>query len=92
MSILMNKSDAEEATQDVFLAAVREADRFQGNRALHPWIYRICVNSCLARRGRKRPRSRIFCRSSPKRARMRSRSRTGAGTSSAGFRIGSSER
>lgn len=54
MSILMNKSDAEEATQDVFLAAVRKADRFQGNRALHPWIYRICVNSCLARLRRNR--------------------------------------
>ena len=49
MSLLMNKSDAEEATRDVFLAVVRKADRFQGDPALHPWIYRICVNSCLTR-------------------------------------------
>jgi RNA polymerase sigma-70 factor (ECF subfamily) len=49
MSILMNKSDAEDATQDVLLAVVRKADRFQGNSALNSWIYRICVNTCLMR-------------------------------------------
>ena len=49
MSILMNKSDAEEATQDVFLAVVGKADRFQGNSPLHPWIYRTCVDACLMR-------------------------------------------
>jgi len=49
MSILKNKSDAEEAAQDVFLTVVRKADRFQGNSALYSWIYRICVNACLMR-------------------------------------------
>ena len=49
MSILMNKSDAEEAAQDVFLTVARNADRFQGNPALSSWIYRICVNTCLMR-------------------------------------------
>jgi RNA polymerase sigma-70 factor, ECF subfamily len=49
MSILMNKSDAEEATQDVFLTVVRKADRPQGNSALYSWIYRICVKTCLMR-------------------------------------------
>ncbi|HEY6075079.1 MAG TPA: sigma-70 family RNA polymerase sigma factor, partial [Anaerolineales bacterium] len=55
MSILKNKSDAEEAAQDVFLSVVRKADRFQGNSALYSWIYRICVNTCLMRlrRGRR---------------------------------------
>jgi RNA polymerase sigma-70 factor (ECF subfamily) len=49
MSILMNKSDAEEATQDVFLTVLRVAERFQGASGLHSWIYRICVNTCLLR-------------------------------------------
>ena len=49
MSILKKKGDAEEAAQDVFLAVVRKADRFQGNSDLSPWIYRICVNACLMR-------------------------------------------
>jgi RNA polymerase sigma-70 factor (ECF subfamily) len=48
-SILKNDSDAEEATQDVFLAVVRKADMFHGNSALYSWIYRICVNTCLMR-------------------------------------------
>jgi RNA polymerase sigma-70 factor (ECF subfamily) len=54
MSILKNKSDAEEAVQDVFLTVVRKADLFQGNSALSSWIYRICVNACLMRRRKGR--------------------------------------
>ena len=54
MSILKNKSDAEEAAQDVFLTVVRKADRFQGNSALYSWIYRICVNTCLMRLRKER--------------------------------------
>lgn len=49
MSFLKKKGDAEEAAQDVFLAVMRKADRFQGNSALDSWIYRICVNACLMR-------------------------------------------
>lgn len=55
MSILKNESDAEEATQDVFLTVFRKAHTFKGNSALYSWIYRICVNACLMRlRGKKR--------------------------------------
>jgi RNA polymerase sigma-70 factor (ECF subfamily) len=49
MSILMNRNDAEEATQDVFLAVVRKAECFQEDSGNHSWIYRICVNTCLMR-------------------------------------------
>jgi RNA polymerase sigma-70 factor (ECF subfamily) len=49
MSILMNKREAEEATQDVFLAVVRKAECFQEDSENHSWIYRICVNTCLMR-------------------------------------------
>src|SRR5512135_568132 len=44
MSILMNRNDAEEATQDVFLAVVWKAECFQDDSGNHSWIYRICVN------------------------------------------------
>ncbi len=55
MSILKNESDAEEATQDVFMAVFRKAFTFKGDSALYSWIYRICVNACLMRlRGKKR--------------------------------------
>jgi RNA polymerase sigma-70 factor (ECF subfamily) len=55
MSILKNESDAEEATQDVFMTVFRKADTFKGNSALYSWMYRICVNTCLMRlRGKRR--------------------------------------
>ncbi|MFA6148496.1 MAG: sigma-70 family RNA polymerase sigma factor, partial [bacterium] len=55
MSILKNESDAEEATQDVFMNVIRKADTFQGNSAFYSWMYRICVNTCLMRlRGKRR--------------------------------------
>src|SRR5512134_1365773 len=54
MSILMNKSDAEEAAQDVLLTVMRKAGRFQGDPALSSRIYRICVNDCLMRLRKRR--------------------------------------
>src|SRR5574341_1495074 len=55
MSILKNESDAEEATQDVFMTVFQKAFTFKGESALYSWIYRICVNACLMRlRGKKR--------------------------------------
>ncbi len=55
MSILKNESDAEEATQDVFMTVFQKAFTFKGDSALYSWIYRICVNACLMRlRGKKR--------------------------------------
>ena len=55
MSILRNESDAEEATQDVFMTVFRKAFTFKGDSALYSWMYRICVNACLMRlRGKKR--------------------------------------
>jgi RNA polymerase sigma-70 factor (ECF subfamily) len=55
MSILKNESDAEEATQDVFMTVIRKVDTFKGNSAFYSWMYRICVNTCLMRlRGKRR--------------------------------------
>ncbi|MEW6721400.1 MAG: sigma-70 family RNA polymerase sigma factor [Thermodesulfobacteriota bacterium] len=55
MSILKNESDAEEATQDVFMTVIRKVNTFKGNSAFYSWMYRICVNTCLMRlRGKRR--------------------------------------
>ena len=55
MSLLMNQSDAEEASREVFLEVMRDSDRFQRDPALSTRICRICVNACLMRL-RKDPR------------------------------------
>lgn len=56
MSILMNRSDAEEAVRDVFLTMAGRADRFRWDAELHFRIFRTCVNVCLMRlrKGRRK--------------------------------------
>lgn len=39
-----NASDAEDLTQEVFLAAFQSAGRFQGRSSVPTWLYRIVVN------------------------------------------------
>lgn len=50
-----NHADAQDATQDTFLAISRRADAFRGDSALSTWIFRIAVNAC---KDRARARSR----------------------------------
>jgi len=46
--------DAEDVTQDIFLAVYKGLGQFRGNSALGTWIYRIAMNHCLEfRRKRK---------------------------------------
>ncbi len=49
LSHLQNQSDAEEATQDVFIEVHRSAANFKGNASVSTWIYRIAVNKCIDR-------------------------------------------
>jgi RNA polymerase sigma-70 factor (ECF subfamily) len=53
--LLDDDRDVEEATQDCFVQAWRNLDRFRGDAAVFTWLYRIAVNEALARRRRKRP-------------------------------------
>jgi RNA polymerase sigma-70 factor, ECF subfamily len=53
--LLDDRRDVEEATQDVFVQAWRNLDRFRGDAQLFTWLYRIAVNEALMRRRRKRP-------------------------------------
>lgn len=50
-----NRPDALDATQDAFLAAFRQADKFRGESAFSTWLYRIGINACkdlLRKKGR----------------------------------------
>ena len=52
--ILDDSRDVEEATQDTFIQAWRNLDRFRGDAAPFTWLYRIATNEALQRRRRNR--------------------------------------
>jgi RNA polymerase sigma-70 factor (ECF subfamily) len=45
--LLGNRSDAEDAVQDAFVAAWRWLTEFRGEAAFSSWMYRIVINRCL---------------------------------------------
>ena len=47
--ILGNEADAEDASQETFIAAYRNFDKFRGQSAVSTWLYRIAVNAALMR-------------------------------------------
>ena len=55
-SVVPNMQDAEELTQDTFLAAFRDIARFKPERgSLATWIYKIAYNKALSFISRKQP-------------------------------------
>jgi RNA polymerase sigma-70 factor, ECF subfamily len=55
--LLGNREDAEDATQEAFIGALRRAAAFRGEAAFSTWLYRIAVNAAIdqaRRRGRAR--------------------------------------
>jgi RNA polymerase sigma-70 factor (ECF subfamily) len=57
LRILGNREDAEDASQEAFLAALRKAASFRRAAAFSTWLYRIAVNAATdqaRRRGRAR--------------------------------------
>lgn len=52
-----NHADAEDATQDTFVAIARRAATFSANSKLSTWVYRVAINACndLARKRTRRP-------------------------------------
>jgi RNA polymerase sigma-70 factor (ECF subfamily) len=47
LRMLGDESDAEDATQDAFVQAWRNLDRFRADAAFSTWMYRIVTNRCL---------------------------------------------
>ncbi len=46
--------DAEDVTQEIFLAVYKGLGNFKGNSALGTWIYRVAMNHCLEYRRKRR--------------------------------------
>lgn len=59
LSILDDSTEAEEATQDSLLAALRSIDSFRGASSLKTWLYSITVNICRTRLQRAKRRERL---------------------------------
>jgi RNA polymerase sigma-70 factor, ECF subfamily len=55
--MLGDVDDADDATQEALVSAVRAIDRFDGRSSFGTWVYRIAVNTCTdeLRRRRRRP-------------------------------------
>jgi RNA polymerase sigma-70 factor (ECF subfamily) len=50
---MLGTADAEDAVQEIFLAAYRRMGSYRGEAALGTWLYRLAVNHCVDRlRGR----------------------------------------
>lgn len=61
LSHLQHVSEAEEATQDVFLEIHRNACSFRQDASASTWVYRITVNKCIDRiRYKKRQKRFAF--------------------------------
>ena len=60
-NLLGSEADAEDAVQEAFLKAHRSLAAFRGGAALHTWIYRALINTCLdeGRRRARRPAGEI---------------------------------
>jgi RNA polymerase sigma-70 factor, ECF subfamily len=52
-----NAADAEDATQDAFVALLRRAETFTGASSFSTWMYRVATNACndVARKRSRRP-------------------------------------
>jgi RNA polymerase sigma-70 factor, ECF subfamily len=47
LRLLGDRHDAEEATQEVFIRALRGAESFEGRSEVTTWLYRITTHYCL---------------------------------------------
>jgi RNA polymerase sigma-70 factor (ECF subfamily) len=59
LSILDDSNEADEATQEALLAALRALDSFQGASSLKTWLFSITVNICRTRLQRQRRREQM---------------------------------
>ncbi|HLO31422.1 MAG TPA: RNA polymerase sigma factor [Anaerolineales bacterium] len=59
LSILDDSSEAEDATQEALLAALRSLDSFRGVSSLKTWLYSIAVNICRNRLQRHKTYNRL---------------------------------
>jgi RNA polymerase sigma-70 factor (ECF subfamily) len=51
-----DREEAADLLQEIFLRVYRHLGKFRGRSSLKTWIYRVAVNHCRSRLGRRRPR------------------------------------
>ncbi len=56
-SLLGNRHDADDASQEVFLRVYEQARKFSGRSRFSTWVFRVTVNQCLHRLERERRRA-----------------------------------
>jgi RNA polymerase sigma-70 factor (ECF subfamily) len=56
---LFDPAEAEEATQDTFVAMLNALHRYRGEAAFTTWLYAITVNLCRDRLRKRRSRERL---------------------------------
>jgi len=59
LSILDDPAEAEEATQETFLAALRNLGSYRGGASLRTWLFAIAINVCRGRLRRRRSWQRM---------------------------------
>src|SRR5215203_3812351 len=58
--MLTREDEARDATQETFIAAYKNLDRFRGEAKVSSWLHRIAVNQCLTVKRRAKTRSEEF--------------------------------
>ena len=61
--LLGQGGEPEEAAQDVFFRLYKSINKFDEERAIEPWLFRIAWNACLDRLRRRRPQQELTERS-----------------------------
>ncbi len=59
VSMLDDKAEAEEATQDVLLQAIKRLPSYRGEASFTTWLYAITLNLCRDRLRQRRTRERV---------------------------------
>src|SRR5262252_3055193 len=59
LSILDDPAEADEATQETFLAALRSLGTYRGGASLRTWLFAIAINFCRSRLRRGRTWQRV---------------------------------
>ena len=59
LSILDDPAEADEATQETFLAAIGKLNSFRGEASFATWLYAIALNVCRGRLRKRRTRERL---------------------------------
>ena len=60
LSILNDPAEAEDVTQDVFIAAIDALDSYRGDSAFKTWLFSITVNVCRRRWRQRKTRERLL--------------------------------